>query len=77
MIQKMIVETWDGRSKINAELDVVKKIKKDKVVVHLYGNIYKEMTLNPDSQIWQVTKEDVDGSTINKRTTKRKRNSRT
>jgi hypothetical protein len=57
----MIVEAWDGRSKINAELDVVKKIKKDKVVVHLYGNIYKEMTLNPDENFWKVTNEEVKG----------------
>lgn len=65
MIQKMRVETWDGRSKIVAELDVVKKINESKVIVHLYGNIYKEMTLNPDTKVWKVTKEDVDGSTIN------------
>lgn len=74
MIQKMMVETWDGRSKISAELDVVKKIKKDKVIVHLYGESYKEMTFNKDGQYWKVTKEDVNGSIINKRTTKRKRN---
>jgi hypothetical protein len=58
MIQKMLVESWDGRSKIFAELDVVKKITEDKVIVHLWGNHYKELTLNPQSSVWYVTRED-------------------
>jgi hypothetical protein len=59
MIQKMLVESWDGRSKIFAELDVVKKITEEKVIVHLWGNNYKEFTLNPQNSVWQITREDV------------------
>ena len=58
MIQKMLVESWDGRSKIFAELDVIEKISEDKVVVHLWGDNYKELTLNHENSIWYVTKED-------------------
>jgi len=59
MIQKMLVESWDGRSKIFAELDVVRKITEGKVIVHLWGNNYKELTLNPKNSVWQITQEDV------------------
>jgi len=59
MIQKMLVESWDGRSKIFAELDVIEKIAEDKVIVHLWGNNYKELTLNPKNSVWYTTREDV------------------
>jgi hypothetical protein len=66
MIQKLRVEAFDGKSKIMAELDVVKQISNEKVIVHLFSNFYKELTFQPDQNFWKVTKEDVNGSTINK-----------
>jgi hypothetical protein len=65
MIQKMRVESFDGKSKIMAELDVVKQISKNKVIVHLFADFYKELTFQPDQKFWKVTKEEVNGSTIN------------
>jgi len=64
MVQKMRVESYDGKSKIVAELDVVKQISQNKVIVHLFADFYKELTFQPDEKFWKVTKEDVDGSTI-------------
>jgi hypothetical protein len=79
MIQKMRVEAFDGKSKIMAELDVVKQISNEKVIVHLFSNFYKELTFQPDQNFWKVTKEEAEGygGNINQRTTKRKRNSGT
>jgi len=61
MIQKMRVESFDGKSKIMAELDVVKQISNEKVVVHLFSNFYKELTFQPNENFWKVTNEEVKG----------------
>jgi len=61
MIKKMRVESFDGKSQIMAELDVVKQISKDKVVVHLFSNFYKELTFQPNENFWKVTNEEVKG----------------
>lgn len=57
MIQKMVVESWDGKSKIYAELDVVKKISEDVVLVRLWGENYKEFTHIKDQGFWKVTND--------------------
>ena len=61
MIKKMRVESFDGKSQIMAELDVVKQISKDKVVVHLFSNFYKELTFQPNENFWKVTNEEIKG----------------
>jgi len=65
MMQKMWVASFDGKSKIMAELEVVKKISDKQVIVHLFSKFYKELTFQPDENYWKVTKEEVDGSLIN------------
>lgn len=67
MKKRLSVETWDGKSKILAELDVVKEITKDQVIVNVYSNVYKELTYQPDGDYWKVTKEDIDESSIDQR----------
>jgi hypothetical protein len=57
----MRVESFDGKSKIMAELDVVKQISNEKVVVHLFSNFYKELTFQPNENFWKVTNEEVKG----------------
>jgi hypothetical protein len=59
MIQKMVVESWDGKSKIYAELDVVKKINDEVVLVRLWGDNYKELTYLKDDGFWKVSKENI------------------
>jgi len=61
MIKKMRVESFDGKSQIMAELDVVKQISEEKVIVHLFSNFYKELTFQPDENFWKVTNEEVKG----------------
>lgn len=60
MIEKFRVESFDGKSKIMAELDVVKRISNEKVIVHLFSNFYKELTFQPDQNFWKVTREQVE-----------------
>ena len=69
MKRKLYVETWDGKSKILAELDVIQELSKDKIIINVYSNIYKELTYQPEEDWWKVTKEDIDESIINKRAT--------
>lgn len=76
MIQRLQVETWDGKAKILAELDVVEKLAEDKVIINVYGNNFKELTYQPELKYWKVTKECVDASTINKGPTERGSNPR-
>lgn len=72
----MRVASFDGKSKIVAELDVVKEIEKGRVIVHLFAEFYKELTYQSEDDYWKVTKEDIDASTINNRQTKRGSSSR-
>jgi hypothetical protein len=65
MKERLIVESFDGKAKILAELDVVKKLEDDKIIVHLFGSYYKEMTYQKEGEFWKVTKEVVDASSIN------------
>jgi len=65
MIQKLNVETWDGKSRILAELNVVKKLGEDRIIINVYGSIFKELTYQPEGGFWKVTKEDLDKSIIN------------